>query len=244
MDKDWWEIIYQLEFLNYMSEERHSFCIEYKEEYASKEVYQKVLERIVANVKVGPFLASSGIILPYYLSASTNFLDKHTAPYTVQIYKDYLLNVVRPMFKLEKILIIGMEMAGGILVSQFASLNDQKLNEWADFCYCRKAQKETGTRQQLEGPNEFTSRTSKSEPINAIWVDDALSTGESLYQGVEILSQKYNINIICALYLCDRSRDRINLQKKYLTEEFTKNCKIVAIYDLEEVDVLFKKVKK
>jgi hypothetical protein len=64
------------------------------------------------------------------------------------------------------------------VVSQLAALpGDRGLAGWTDFVYVRKAQKATGTRQRLEGPNTLTARTPASDPLRAIWVDDCLSTG-------------------------------------------------------------------
>jgi len=73
---------------------------------------------------------------------------------------------------------VGMEMAGGVVVGQLAALpHSHPLHEWADYVYVRKAAKSSGTKQRLEGPNRFTTRTSASEPLRAIWVDDCMSTG-------------------------------------------------------------------
>jgi orotate phosphoribosyltransferase len=137
----------------------------------------------------------------------------------------------------------GMEVAGGILVSQLASAADSKLNEWADFCYIRKKVKTSGTCQQLEGPNEFTKRNSKSSTLYSVWVDDALSTGSSLLEGIQMLKSEYNIDVVSSLYLCDRSKDRQNLDdsKQFLADEVFTKSKIYAIYDLNQIDSFVKK---
>ena len=198
---------------------------------------------------MGPFTATSGVVLPYYLNATTNFLDKNVAPLIIQIFVDYLENKIKSTIPEEyfkkgnKVLIVGMEVAGGIIVSQLASSANKKLNEWADFCYIRKEQKKSGTLQQLEGPNEFTKRNSESTLLYSIWVDDALSTGSSLLEGIQMLKEKYNIEVLSSLYLCDRSKDRKNLdeKKQYLSHEVFEKSKIYSIYDLDEVDALIEK---
>jgi orotate phosphoribosyltransferase len=218
------------------------YAVGFNEKYTTKELYDKVAQGMAKNVKMGPFKATSGIILPYYLNATTNFLDKHMAPLVMQIMTDYLHNYILPLLPSgEEVLIVGMEVAGGILVSQLAS-NATKLGEWADFCYVRKSQKESGTQQQLEGPNEFTLRTPKSKELLAIWIDDALSTGDSLVHGIAMLKTNYNIRVIQSLYLCDRSKDRVNLKEQKITDEVEKACAIHAIFDLKEIDQLIPKM--
>jgi orotate phosphoribosyltransferase len=130
-----------------------------------------------------------------------------------------------------------------MLVCQLASANNNKLNDILDFVYVRKSRKSTGTAQQLEGPQKFTSRTSESPIIHAVWVDDALSTGSSMYEGVTMLKEDYNIHVVAALYLVDRTKDRKNLDesKQYLAKEAFDNIKIFSIYDLQEIDDIIPK---
>eukprot|EP01080_Neovahlkampfia_damariscottae_P008191 gene8191-19_t len=237
---------------------KKSCVINFSEDITSKDLHKQgvlfykikkiVLKGIASNVKMGPFKATSGVILPYYLNATTNFLDKNIAPLVIEIFIDYLENKIKSTIPEEyfkqgkKALIVGMEVAGGIIVSQLAS-SKSKINEWADFCYVRKAQKKSGTCQQLEGPNEFTKRNSKSDLLYSIWVDDALSTGSSLLEGIQMLKSVYNIDVVSSLYLCDRSKDRKNLsdEKQYLSHELFEKSKIYAIYDLQEIDELIEK---
>lgn len=125
-----------------------------------------------------------------------------------------------------------------MLVCQLASAANPKLNSWLDFCYVRKHKKTTGTCQQLEGPQIFTSRTAKSPELPAIWIDDSLSTGQSMLDGMKMLKKEYNINVIAALYLVDRSADRQNLkeEKQYLADPLFQQVNLKAIYDLKQVD--------
>lgn len=66
-----------------------------------------------------------------------------------------LLPPVRGQFTTDdRILVVGMEVAGGMMVSQLAAVapvTHPKLAEIADFVYCRKRKKTSGTCQQLEG---------------------------------------------------------------------------------------------
>lgn len=86
----------------------------------------------------------------------------------------------------------------------------------------RKHRKSSGTKQQLEGTKEYTSRTPQSSRIGGmesfakikvtvIWVDDTISTGESLRLGAKTLLEDYNMEVRAAYYLVDRSADRKNL---------------------------------
>jgi len=213
----------------------------------SQQLYDEVLEGIANNVKMGPFKATSGVELAYYLNASTNFLDKNIAPKIVQLVALYVGKYIKPLIDVtEPFLCVGMEVAGGMLACQLASANNEALNAISDFVYVRKDRKLTGTRQQLEGPQKFTSRTPDSPPLKALWIDDALSTGSSMLEGISMLKEDYNIEVVAALYLVDRSDDRLNLpdsQQKLACEKFN-NIHIKAIYDLKDVDEIVEKRKK
>lgn len=74
-----------------------------------------------------------------------------------------------------------------ILASQLAALDDPELDTWIDFLYMRKTRKTTGTCQQLEGLQKFTDRTPDSPPLVGIWIDDVMSTGTSLLDGMNTL---------------------------------------------------------
>lgn len=138
---------------------------------------------------------------------------------------------------------VGMEVAGGVLVSQLASAAHSPLHEWMDFVYMRKERKTTGTGQLLEGPQRLTSRSSSSPPIRAIWVDDALSTGSSLRDGTAILAADYNIHVVAALYLVDRTKDRQNLRAEMLAlaDPSLQHVDVRAIFALDDVDALIPK---
>ncbi|KAL9651728.1 hypothetical protein ABK040_009342 [Willaertia magna] len=222
----------------------------------SKQLYSDVLNGIVNNVKMGPFKATSGIELPYYLNASTNFMDKRIAPKIVDLIGNYLLHLKEsspslkdlPLTDDQPLLCVGMELAGGMLVSQFAacSILHPKLHENFDFLYIRKSKKTTGTMQQLEGIQKYTSRGPNSPVIYAVWVDDALSTGTSLLEGIQLLKNHYNIEVRAALYLVDRSEDRKNLseEKQKLADPIFENIDVCSVYDLSEVDAQIEVNKK
>lgn len=210
-----------------------------------QQLYDEVLAGVARNVKMGPFKATSGVELPYYLNASTNFLDKYIAPKIVQLVALYIGRYIKPFIVdvNEPFLCVGMEVAGGMLTCQLASANNEDLNAISDFVYIRKDRKATGTRQQLEGPQQFTSRTPDSKPLKALWIDDALSTGVSMWEGIQMLKHDYNIEVVAALYLVDRSEDRQHLsaEKQMLATDVFDNVQIRAIYDLKEVDEVIQK---
>jgi orotate phosphoribosyltransferase len=195
--------------------------------------YGVVLRGIASNVKYGPFKATSGVTLEYYLNLATNFLDTLLASKIATMYARELHANFRSLelpAGQEKLLCVGMEMAGGILSAQLACQSvDGRLSEWMDFIYMRKERKATGTAQQLEGPQRYTRRTRDSPRISAVWVDDALSTGSSLKQGASVLLADFNIEIVAALYLVDRSIDRAG------HSEMSVPFRTVACYDLEQV---------
>lgn len=207
----------------------------------SKGLYDEVLRGIAKNVKMGPFTATSGVVLPYYLNAATNFFDPEIAPKLTQVFSLILGNWLPP--SKEKYLVCGMEMAGGIIAGQLAAANIPKLNERCDFVYIRKAQKTSGTCQQLEGPNIYTKRTPESPLVKGVWVDDANSTGSSLKEGIKMLKAQYNIQITHALYLVDRYQDRADLpnEKQHYTDPVFDGIEVKAIYDLAQVDGIIPK---
>ena len=205
--------------------------------------YENVLSGIVSNVKTqeGGFVATSGLVLPYYLNLSTNFMDFNVAPLIVRLMADVLVRLHAEFAAAgERLVIVGMEVAGGMLVSQLASANIPALTSKYDFVYMRKSRKSSGTAQQLEATQIYTSRTSNSPVLRAVWVDDCNSTGSSLCEGIKILTEDYNIDVACALYLVDRSIDRQNLEKsrqRLSDERFSSGAtKLYAIMDLKEVD--------
>ena len=125
--------------------------------------HTQVLQGLASNVKNGPFTATSGAVLPYYLNASTNFLDKNIAPKIVTLFAKFMAAWLPRLSRNEKYIVCGMEMAGGIIAGQLASANIEGLNQIGDFVYIRKEKKTSGTCQQLEGPNFITTRTPDSQ---------------------------------------------------------------------------------
>jgi orotate phosphoribosyltransferase len=206
------------------------------------ELYDSVLRGIAGNVKMGPFTATSGVVLPYYLNATTNFLDKDLAPKIVDLFTKFLVYWLPPLETTEPWVVCGMEMAGGVLVSQLASANSE-LSRTCDFLYVRKEKKSTGTAQQLEGPTKYTSRTKDSPVVYGVFVDDALSTGSSLKDGAKLLKAQYNIEVKYVLYLVDRNHDRAHLEpdRLYLADPVFDSITIASLYDLDQVDALIPK---
>ena len=131
----------------------------------TQQTHAKVLQGLASNVKMGPFTATSGVVLPYYLNASTNFLDKNIAPNIVTLFAKFMAAWLPELLGDDKYIVCGMEMAGGIIAGQLASANNKDLNKLGDFVYIRKEKKTSGTCQQLEGPNFITKRTSDSQVV-------------------------------------------------------------------------------
>lgn len=91
-----------------------------------RELSQKVLLGISHNVKMGPFEATSGIILPCintiilqmliipdFLNLATNFMDKKLAPAIIKLISKSILDLFQEeILKKEIIAIVGMEVAG------------------------------------------------------------------------------------------------------------------------------------
>ena len=208
-----------------------------------QEIYDEVLQGLARNVKLGPFTATSGVIVPYYLNASTNFLDTNIAPKIVALFAKFMIAWLPMLCGNEKYIVCGMEAAGGIVASQLATAGNSDLNQLADFVYIRKEKKTSGTCQQLEGPNFITQRTSDSQVVKGVWVDDANSTGSSLMAGINMLKAQYNIEITHALYLVDRFQDRQKLpdEKQHFASPVFAKVDIKALYGLEQVDNLIPK---
>lgn len=216
-------------------------------------LYQTVLKGIANNVKrnEGGFKATSGVTLPYYLNLSTNFMDTNVSRPLVQLVTEGLLEMHATMFPNgteERIPIVGMEVGGGMLVSQIASTGDERLNSKFEFVFMRKTRKTTGTAQQLEGKQKFTERNKDSPRIPCIWLDDVNSTGSSLCEGCTVLGEDYNMDVIGAFYVVDRSVDRANLEtkrQKLSNERFVSGrTKIFSLMDLQEVDDVINASKK
>ena len=89
------------------------------------------------------------------LNAGTNFLDKRVAPVIARSLLDIIAHRCTGTYTPDdRVLIVGMEVAGGMMVSQLAaiaSVTHPVLTEMVDFVYCRKRRKASGTCQQLEG---------------------------------------------------------------------------------------------
>ena len=220
-------------------------------------MYQELLKGFARNAKTQPggFKATSGVVLRYYLNLSTNFMDTEISPIIVKVVTKFLLKLYDEIISHgscqlregDKVIVVGMEVAGGMMVSQFASTGNKELNSKFDFVYMRKERKKSGTAQQLEGPKWITERTPESPPIKAVWVDDVNSTGSSLYEGITILQKDYNMLVSHAVYLVDRSPDRANLPPerswfclpRYFSEsDQPPQSRVCALMDLDEIDRL------
>lgn len=210
-----------------------------------KEDYMGGLLACARNVKMGPFTATSGLVLEYLLNAATSLLDKEVAMQLTRM----TLDVIGGRFRQpndEVILVIGGEMGGGVMSAQCVALSPithKHLLKWCDFAYMRKKRKESGTLQQIEAPNHITSRTPKSPLMKAVWLDEANSSGAELLKNVSILRDDYNIEVVGAIYLVDRSRDRkeLPLERLKMANPALEKVEVLALYDLEDVDPLIKR---
>jgi len=63
--------------------------------------YDAVLAALIRNAKIGPFTATSGVVLPFYLNAGTNFLDKTIAPAIARMTLDVLQQEIAGQFTAE-----------------------------------------------------------------------------------------------------------------------------------------------
>lgn len=209
-------------------------------------IYKDVLNGFVKNVKTKPggFLATSGVVLPYYLNLSTNFMDLSVSPKLVKLIAAVLkmMHAELGCKEGEKVAIVGMEVAGGMVVAQLAAKDDPELNKLYDFVYMRKNRKTSGTAQQLEATQAYTSRTPESPAMKTLWIDDVNSTGSSLCDGIKILQEDYNMIVTTALYVVDRSVDRANLElsrQKLSHPHFVEGKTVIrAVMDLSEIDPL------
>jgi len=214
-----------------------------------KEDYEKVLDACVKNVKMGPFKATSGVELEYLLNAATSLLDKTVAFKVTRMTLDVLLRhflrqhqrLVEVLANRETVLVIGGEVGGGVMVAQctaLAPVAHKDVVDCCDFAYMRKEKKKSGTLQQMEAPNHITSRTPESLPMLAIWLDEANSTGSELLKNVQLLKTEYNVEVVGAIFLVDRARDRTNLpvDRLRMAHPDLKDVEAIALYDLEDVD--------
>jgi len=209
--------------------------------------YEAALEALARNVKHGPFVATSGLELPYLLNAATSLLDKSVAMQLTRMTLDVLTSKFKNRLKEdEKLVVVGGEMGGGVMAAQccaVAPLTHTDLGNWCDFAYMRKNRKNSGTKQQLEAPSHLTDRdvhgrNTNSMPLRAVWLDDANSSGAELVKNVRLLKAEYNIEIIGAIFLVDRSIDRkqLELAKLHMANPVLKGVDIYALYDLAQVD--------
>lgn len=211
---------------------------------SQKADYKDGLEACARNVKMGPFTASSGLVLDYLLNAATSTLDKDVAMQITRMTLDVINNRFKPSNG-EMILVIGGEMGGGVMSSQcvaVAPLTHKHMLQWCDFAYMRKKRKESGTLQQIEAPNHITSRTPSSPAMKAVWLDECNSTGSELLKNVKVLKEEYNIEVVGAVYLVDRSRDRKNLplERLRMADSALRQVEVLALYDLEDIAPLIK----
>jgi len=212
-----------------------------------KDDYDRLLDACARNIKMGPFLATSGLELEYLLNAATNLMDLHSAPVATRM----TLDVLQARFLNSeggKILVVGGEVGGGIMAGQCAAMAEVShpdVVKRCDFAYMRKKKKTSGTLQQLEAPNHITQRTPQSEPLRAVWLDETNSTGSELLKNVELLLRDYNILVIGAIFLVDRSRDRteLRLSMLWMAHPALTDVDAVALFDLEEIDARVQRVQ-
>jgi orotate phosphoribosyltransferase len=213
---------------------------------------KELLAAFARNAKKSTATATSGIALPYVLGLCTSFMDPLCSAKIMTLLARAIMylrdTVVRPAAPTERIAIVGMETAGGMVVTQLVATFGAQLAPHFDFVFMRKEKKKSGTGQQLEAVPSITERTAQSAPLRAIWVDDANSTGSSLAGGIDTLRADYNIVVEAALYVCDRSADRANLAPErmfFARPQFVSGAvKVFALCDLTEVDAEVAKLQQ
>ena len=216
--------------------------LEHEDEETTNKEISHLAQVFASNAKLPPppqtfFSATSGAKLKYYMNISTNLLipaiSKLTTTHLKRMVHTAMSELSNTIPNEADIYCIGPETAGGILVSQLChswNEQDEQLTP-LNFIYLRKKRKTTGTEQQLEGPSFITNRTSKSALAYGIWLDDIVSTGNSLLQGKRLLRKEYNINVAAAIFLVDRSADRETNGKK-------SNTATSPLYHSDLADVL------
>ena len=86
-----------------------------------------------------------------------------------------------------------METAGGMMASQLAAtaaVTHPAFTELADFVYCRKRKKGSGTCQQLEGPQFVTART----PVRSVFAAPA-TTNLRLYSVTTLDKNQHELQL-------------------------------------------------
>jgi len=210
--------------------------------------YKIVQEKLASNIFDEKVIASSGLVLDYLLNASTNLMDKQVAPIITRMTLNVLDRILTKRRKLrgaEEILVVGGEVGGGIMVSQCAataSSTHTNVYNNCDFAYMRKNKKKTGTKQQLESLAKITKRTPESTELYAVWLDEVNSTGNELLKNVNLLKSDYNITVIAAIFIVDRSADRTNISPsaRKMADKALANVNCTAFYDLQPIHEIIK----
>eukprot|EP00937_MAST-01D_sp_MAST-1D-sp2_P006669 g6669.t1 len=217
--------------------------------------YERALEALAMNARMGPFVATSGLQLPYLVSAMTSLLDADTAPHIATALADTIMRGVVPRLPParpgrigDRLLCVGMETAGGVLAAQIAAVaraSAPALLERATFGYLRKTRKKSGTRQLLEGPAAAlldsagnASEAGGQEAAQAVWVDDVMSTGGSLVEGARALWEEHRVRVVAAVFVLDRAADRLQratAADAAIARELA-GVHIVALYDLAALE--------
>lgn len=202
--------------------------------------YDDVLKSVAQNVHIGEFTLATWTHSWRALNAITNFYDKTVAPLATRMLLDVIAAHFKPEYS-KKVLVVGMELVGGIVAGQSAALapsHNPSMLEWCDFAYFRKFRKTDGTLRQLEGPNHIGERTVESPPLRAVFLDDVQSSGSTLKEAAETLKREYNIDVVGAVFLVDRPNDRKELDDYLIgaTDPILEGVKIVAIYDIKDID--------
>ena len=80
------------------------------------------LRTIAGNCRKGPFTATSGIELPYLLAAATNLFDRQASGAVLKVFAAALAKIIERLQPEGDIVIVGPEMAGGVMTAQLALL--------------------------------------------------------------------------------------------------------------------------
>lgn len=130
-----------------------------------------------------------------------NIFDKAGAPAITAAFLDMLQyelieSAAEP--PVAPVAVVGIATGGGCMVAQMAAtavLTHPALASVVEFVYCRKKRMKIGTCHQLEGARHITERTSESTVIDGVWIDDVLTSGANLRDGILLLKNDYNIEV-------------------------------------------------
>eukprot|EP00035_Acanthoeca_spectabilis_P013329 m.246838 g.246838 ORF g.246838 m.246838 type:complete len:430 (-) comp15857_c0_seq4:2984-4273(-) len=207
--------------------------------------YGRLLNLCARNVVKGPPTEKCHEDAVYcnHTNVPANIFDKAGAPAITAAFLDMLQyelieSAAEP--PVAPVAVVGIATGGGCMVAQMAAtavLTHPALASVVEFVYCRKKRMKIGTCHQLEGARHITERTSESTVIDGVWIDDVLTSGANLRDGILLLKNDYNIEISRAMFLTDDSGSRADLTADRLgtADPVVQDIRIAAFYDTSAI---------